>query len=508
MGWGAGAAAALAASCLLHAAPAAAQAPWRITPTLSGELTYSDNVDLGPRGSEHSDWILSLTPGLSFEHRSPRTELTGSLRLSTFLHANTGALNDRVLPQADILGRAELVENFFFVEASATVAQDYLNPFGLRPDNLVNATDNRYQTETYRVAPWIQGLIGSNVRYMLRDENIWSNPSRAPGVVRSSYANRLNGNIDRNPTPFGWGFDISRSEVKYSDQPSAQVLELARVRAVWQPDPQFRGHVSVGYDTNRFQFTENAGATYGLGFRWRPTERTSVDAQWERRFFGSSYLVAIEHRTPLTVWSLRASRDVTSYPEQLATLPAGGIVPLLLNEILRSRIPDPVQRAAAVAEFMRAQGLPLVLGDPLTIYNQQLTLLELASASAGIVGVRNTVLVTLYRSRSEAVGAEGQLLPSQLVGVSNNTQTGISGIWSYKLTPTAALSLTGNVSRTEADTLVAASSRQSAVRLTLNRPVSPNTQMFAGVRWQKLDTELDADVRETAVFIGLTHTFR
>ncbi len=175
-------------------APVAAQSPWRLTPTLSGELTYTDNVDLQSRGNEQSDWVLTLTPGLTFDHRTPRTELTGTVSLATFLYANTGALNDRVLPQANVLGRAELVENFFFVEASATVAQDYLNPFGLRPDNLVNATDNRYQTETYRVAPWIQGLLGSNVRYSLRDENIWANPSRGPGVLRSSYANRLTGN--------------------------------------------------------------------------------------------------------------------------------------------------------------------------------------------------------------------------------------------------------------------------------------------------------------------------
>src|SRR5256885_8084943 len=34
----------------------------------------------------------------------------------------------------------------------------------------------------------------------------------------------------------------------------------------------------------------------------------------EHRFFGPSYNVAVENRTPLSVWSLTASRTITTYP--------------------------------------------------------------------------------------------------------------------------------------------------------------------------------------------------
>ena len=49
--------------------------------------------------------------------------------------------------------------------------------------------------------------------------------------------------------------------------------------------------MSGGYEDNRYSVTDYSGAIYGAGLQWKPTERTSLDAKWEHRFFGSSYSV-------------------------------------------------------------------------------------------------------------------------------------------------------------------------------------------------------------------------
>ena len=139
-----------------------------------------------------------------------------------------------------------------------------------------------------------------------------------------------------------WKF-YDRTALQFQNQPS-ETLQIARTHALYRADPALELSATVGYEDNELQFTTERGVTYGVGGRWHPTDRTNVDAKWEHRFFGASYNVLFDHRTPLSVWSLRASRDITNYPSQLAALPGGANVAGFLNSLLLSKVPDPTQR--------------------------------------------------------------------------------------------------------------------------------------------------------------------
>lgn len=490
------------------AAPLGTRTPFRVTPTLSGELTYTNNVDLLPSDQRRGDFVLTLTPGVSVDYEGPRAILRGSVALPTLLYARTGSDNNQVAPLADLYGRAEVVQRFFFVEAQANVQQTYLNPFGAQPDSLVNATENRYTAASYRVTPYIEGEIGGTTTYVLKDDNLWTRLDSSPIGGRNVYTNRLAGTIDRAPTPIGWGADIERTAYDFPDEARTQTLALARARLVWRPDAQWQVYASGGYERNEFPLTESEGAIYGVGVSFKPTERTTLDAGWEQRFFGGSYRFAFEHRTPRTAWSVRASRNITSYPEQLASVPAGSFVPLVLNAILASRIPDPAERLRFIQQYISDRGLPLVLTEPLAIYSQQIYLQELATATLGLLGARNTVLFAIYRSKSEAITGTGSVLPPVLGGINNTTQLGGSAVWAYQLTPTATLTITGLVSTTEANAPFSTKADERTLRMVITRPISPKTTGFAGVRYQALDSDLQNSYREAAVFAGFHYSFR
>ncbi len=475
---------------------------------LSGELTWTNNVDLQPRNERHSDFVFQITPGLRVDYQSARARLNGYIGAPIVLYARTGGDSNSVMPLVDLSGNVEVVKDFFFIDAAANVSQTYYNPFGPRPPGLANATDNRYTAGSYSVAPYLQGVIGGNVRYRLRDENLWSNLSDAPTGANSLYTNVLTGSIDREPTPIGWGADISRTSYQYSDQERSQLLEQARLRGVYQPSPAWRFFVTGGYEHNNFAFTEYDGATYGLGFTWRPDERSLLDAGWEHRFFGESYYLLFNHRSPLTALSLRASRNVTNYPEQLASLPAGSFLPGILNQLLASRIPDPAERARFIITYLRERGLPFVLSDPLNLYAQQVYLQESASATYGILGVRNSIFFSVYRNRTEPITGSGVAIPPQLGGFSDNTEYGGGAVWTYALTATASLSLSGDAVRTEANEPFTGRSDQWSLRLTLTRPISPRTTAYAGARYVSFDSNLQDGYREAAVFVGASHTFQ
>ena len=172
-----------------------------------------------------------------------------------------------------------------------------------------------------------------------------------------------------------------------------------------------------GYEDNRYTFTDYRDAIYGVGVQWRPTPRTNLVANWEHRFFGSSYLVSFDHRTPLSAVSVRFSRNITSYPQQFLTLPATGNVPLLLDIILASRFPDPAQRQQIVNAIISERGLPTSISGPVNLYTQQIYLQENGNLTLGLLGARNTVFLVGYYLRSEAITGAGGTLPPELVGL-------------------------------------------------------------------------------------------
>ena len=126
------------------------------------------------------------------------------------------------------------------------------------------------------------------------------------------------------------------------------------------------------------------------------------------------------------MWNVRLSRNVTTYPQALASLPAGGDVSALLNQVFLTTIPDPAERQQTIDQFIRDRGLPPTLTSALSLYSQQILLQESQSATVGLLGVRNTVLFTIFNVRSEPIAASGNPLPPTLAAATNNRQTGAS----------------------------------------------------------------------------------
>jgi uncharacterized protein (PEP-CTERM system associated) len=494
------------AAFVTAAVPVHAQT-WRIVPSLTLESTLTDNVDLSPSGERKADWINQLTPAIRFSESGGRTKLSGAISLPVILYARTSE-NDYVAPEASVTGTVEAIDQFLFVDASVNVSQQYLSPFGARPTTLSNASQNRYTAQSYSVSPYVKGTPSQGLSYEVRQRSIWSD---AAGVSAGTASNRaftstVDARVSRSPQPGGWAFDYSRSDVDFQDR-NSESTQIARARALYGADPSLQVSATAGYEDNRFVASRERGATYGAGIVWHPTDRTNLDATWEHRFFGGSYSVAFDHHTPLTVWSARASRDTSSYPQQLATLTPGIDVGVLLNGLFASRIVDAVQRQALVDQLMRDRGLPSQLSGPLTLYSQQITLIESLTATAGVIGARNVVFVTAFRTRNEPLQQTDEALSPLLQLLTNNTQTGANVAWTHQLTPTLTFAANATWSRATQNGGGEGSTTQYSLRTTVSHPLSAQTSVYAGARFQHSDSDVGFSYRELAVLVGLTHTF-
>ena len=179
--------------------------------------------------------------------------------------------------------------NFFYLDGAISVTQPFLTPFGAQPTDLSSGTQNRYTASSYRVTPYIQGVLPGNVEYELRNNSIWANENGAPISTNNSFTNEWLGHLASPLAPLGWFADLDAVDVKFSNQ-SSQRMNQVRAGPRYAYDAQIRLQASVGYEDNNFPLTNYRGYTYGAGIEWRPSDRTTAFANVEHRFFGTSYL--------------------------------------------------------------------------------------------------------------------------------------------------------------------------------------------------------------------------
>lgn len=487
------------------AVPAAAQS-WRVEPTIDVLETLTSNVNLSPASTRQWDLVTQITPTLTVDEQGQRTSLHGIVSLPILLYVKTGAENNQVYPHVDLLGDVQLVDRFLHIEGSVNISQQYFNPFGAQPTNLVNATQNRYQTEVYRVSPYISGTTAGNISYELRNNNIWSNLSSAPIDTADAFTTEWLAKASNVEARVGWRSNVDYSETKFTDQQNSIRTLLGRVEPIYNYDAQTRFNAKLGYEDNQYQLTGSRNVIYGAGFAWRPTERTAVIGDWEHRFFGSSYLFSFDHRTPLSVWNVRVSRNITTYPQQVAALTAGVSVFGLINDLFRSNFPDPVERQRAVDKFISDRGLPTVLSSPISLYAQQILLLQSQTATVGLIGVRNTIMLTLFNLKTETISAAGNSLPAFGIDT-NNTQTGVTLNWTNKLTEAVQLLVTINGARSLANAPLEGKTNQGSAQVFLSTPLSARTSFYTGARYQVLVSDISPDYHEVAAFVGLNYKF-
>jgi uncharacterized protein (PEP-CTERM system associated) len=504
------------AAALQSAGPAAVAETWHFVPSIGLDETLTNNVNLSASDLARGDLVSVITPRLQIDEESPRTSLHGFVAAPTSLYAKTGAENNQVYPSANLLGNAELYEKFFQVEAAVNASQQFFNPFGPQPASIANATNNRYTSSLYRVSPFVQGTAPGEVKYRLRNDNTWVTLSGAPISTRNAFYDVWNGSVEGPVRSFGWAVEGNWNEVKFTEQ-QPQISELARARLIWQPEPQLRFDIDGGYENNRFPFVTYTGPIYGGGLQWTPTDRMKVVGNYEHRYFGSSYLFSFDNRTPLSAASISVSRNVTSYPQQLFTLPPTGNVAALLFFMFASRVPDPAARLALVQQFISASGLPESLSSAVPIYTQQITLQEHATGTFGLLGARNSVFLNLFWLRQVPITGSGNPLPPVLFAYNNNTQSGGALTWSHKLTPLVSLEASLTLSRTIAnqptpDLALSAKPKtdQGTARLTVSAPLSPRTTVYAGARYQKSRGYQGSttDYEEVAGIAGINYTFK
>jgi uncharacterized protein (PEP-CTERM system associated) len=488
-------------------APRTGDQGWVTEASVTGAVKATNNSNYGlGAGPREPDLILQFIPALRFNRSGGRLRVDGYVALDMVGYVNDTQVSS-ILPKANIIANLEAIDNVFFIDGALVVGQFVENPF--LPSSASGSTNNLYTSTQARLAPYLQGNIGPNVRWLIRSDNSYTWTSQSDDPLGNQYFAQNTAQIERVPTPFGVTLRLQNDITRVQNQVQPdQELNTALAIFNYAFTPQLTLGLRGGYETTNYTTSETAGPIYGANIAWFPSPITSLVGFWEERFYGPSYQVVASHRQRRVASSFAAYRTVSTYPQVLFQLPSTTSTAGLLNAILVARIPDPVDRANAVNDLITRQGLPSSLPGGVYIYNNSANILTGGNLNSALIGVRNTVALNFWYLKTESL-PDARVPPSLLL-INNNIQRGASISASHTLTPVVSLNASLSTQLTKGyGPTEGLNTRENTASLQANWTMSPRTTMFMGTQYQfQTATNISlpgAEASQFLVFAGLFH---
>lgn len=346
-------------------------ADWQVKKSLTVSEVYTDNADLS-HDNKKSEFIATVTPNISLQGNGARANVSVNASLEANSAEGEGdAINPRLGANAD----AELLEDFFFIDASVNITQNTVDAFRPSGTDTLSNTSNTTNTYNYNISPYFtqrfKGFAEVVGRYSYNNQ-LNSNNNASDSDSQSFELNINSGDDFQRLT---WGGTVNYKD-SGSDNTSSELLSTDvnlgyRVNRVWN----LRG--SAGFESNDFESTrsENDGSRWSMSAIWTPNNRTSLNIGYGDRFFGSVPTLDFSHRSRRSLLTASYSRELTDSASLLSQQNAFQTTDAFGNPI------DPIT------------GDPLPLTNSTTNITEGLFVNERFQLSYTLTGKRSSVMV-------------------------------------------------------------------------------------------------------------------
>ena len=296
-------------------APAAHAIEWRFEPSLGASATYTDNVRQSSSNPEDA-LIVRVTPSFALRSEgSRRVQATLQYGLSGVARFGGGDKTD-VNHNLSALGKAELIEDFLYLDGSARISQELISLLGSPAEADINSS-NRATVGTYSISPYIKKRLGTFANVQARytaSGAIFQNDVGANSSVNAFTAGLTSGTQFKD---LSWGLNYSLRKATNRNAVDT-TFESANAQLGYALTRKFRVFGTVGQDWNDYlSATGTSGSSYSVGFGYSPSRRSSVEASVGERYFGRTFSLAGSHRTRMTNWTVRYSENVSDITQQL-----------------------------------------------------------------------------------------------------------------------------------------------------------------------------------------------
>lgn len=475
-----------------------------VTPSVSVTETITDNALLSST-QRQSDAVTVLTAGVSVSGRGGRVQGSLDYQLTGSIHARSSEGNTTGNSLRAKLN-AELVENFFFLDANASIGQQTISAFGVQTADPAFDSPNRTEVRSYSISPSVRGRVGTwalfNAMYLR------SQQSSGTGQVGDSISDNASVSLtSEGRSRIGWGLVASRQRSDFSAGRAA-TTDSVQANASYSLLPELRLTASGGREKSNVLTGDAAGTgpvtTWGVGLDWNPSSRTSVSLRRNHRYFGESYAVNIDFRAPRSNWRLSSSRDVTTASPTFVNTGAITLYDLLFAN-LAATVPDPIARREIVLQQLARDGSnPNATIGTTGFLNSAVMLVNRHELSFSLQGLRTTATFSAYRSDSRRIDSASNAI-DDLSNGGNVRQRGFTMSLSHRLTPVSGLSLTLAQQRTLGSTAAQANDLQS-INLSWNSEFTRRGTVSLGARHVEFDSTVQP-YTESALFATVSVSF-
>jgi uncharacterized protein (PEP-CTERM system associated) len=494
---------------LLSATFAATAATSSITPTLDLQSTVTSNVLASEGAQGKKELINSASPGLIVDLRAGGFTAAGNGRV-TWVHYTRHSQPDKVMPNGQGAAKWLLPDANAGIESTASANQ--VKSTFLARGSTTPTTLDTYTNASVGVAPFVRHQFTPNLTFdgkLSRRQTITVGEGSGLDVRPKSRVTDDRLSLAQTPQPAGWRLEWTH-QATYTQQMIGPSLDEEALRLVAQhaPWPELTVGLSLGQARSQVENFVTQDQPRGLQMDWRPSERTRLQGQVERRYYGNGWKIAASHRSPWFALQFAADRAPTTYAAAIGTVPPGSSLKDLYSAMLTTRIPDPVERAQVVDELMTRRQLSGGATGSGDLYDQRARLLQRTTGSLAFMGRRDVVTVAAGLTRSSPLSADADPLLS-LSGQATK-EYHFDAQANHLLSPT--MSMSGGVRWTRAWLIrqadgVGVLSRDFSWRLGLNSNLSASTTATLSLRRQIAHAPAPNNTNETAASLALMHRF-
>jgi uncharacterized protein (PEP-CTERM system associated) len=199
------------------------------------------------------------------------------------------------------------------MDARANMGRQLVQAVGEQtaPSSLA-ANSNQREVLNVQVSPYARGQLAGLADYEVR---LKASANEVRGVSAGDYSvfgSSLNLSSPRRGTVVGWGLLASQDRVSYK---GGRATDNARLVAsvLAAPMPDLSVSARVGQEsTNAGVVEKRVYDNWGASLNWTPSPRTVFSVSGDRRYFGDSHQVLVEHRLQRSALRFTSSRDVST----------------------------------------------------------------------------------------------------------------------------------------------------------------------------------------------------